>query len=341
MRAGSARRPRVLADGWYSSLIPSFEAVSDVCARWPKRVQGWTLRFGALRALVHFAASINYDAVAIIRTDRGWRSLLLLRAILGRRRKLVVFHFIDHPDRAAGMGRFVDRAWRPVDRWATRRAVLVAHVLSEWEVDRNAAAFAVERSRFRFIPFAWRMSAGGAGPDVRAPRDLVVASGRAFCDWPTLFEAARPAGWRLLVMCGGHDRALVDDLNADGWAEVVSDVTPERARELLRGAAVSVLPMYDAGVSQGHVRLCDAIDAGAVVVASRTRSLEGYVEDGDTAVLVTPGDPDAMRSAIDRLLGDPAERERLARAAFEHAGAWTWKDYLSAIEALGHEAAAR
>jgi glycosyltransferase involved in cell wall biosynthesis len=96
--------------------------------------------------------------------------------------------------------------------------------------------------------------------------------------------------------------------------------------------------MYDAGVSQGHVRLCDAVDAGVPVVASRTRSLEGYVEDGRTAVLVDPGDAGALRLAVDGLLSDPAGRERLAQAAFERAAAWTWPDYLAAIEAFGRRA---
>ncbi|MEA2196505.1 MAG: hypothetical protein QOJ25_556 [Solirubrobacteraceae bacterium] len=335
MPAGPAPRPRVLADGWYGWLVPGFRALYDIYEGWPARVQKWMLRFGALRAVVLFAASTRYDAVVTIRTDRGWRTLLLLRALLGRRRKLVALHFIDHPDRAAGMGRLVDRAWRPVDRWATRRAVLVAQVLSEWEVGRYATAFGVARERFSFIPFAWRMAAaGGPGPDLTAPRDLVIASGRAFCDWPTVFAAAQTAEWRLFVICGGHDRALVERLNGDGRARIASDLPSERVHELLREAAVSVLPMYESGVSQGHVRLCDAVDAGAVVVASRTRSLDGYVEEGRTAVLVTPGDTTALRAAIDRLLGDPAERERLARAAFERAGAWTWPHYLAAIEAL-------
>lgn len=232
-RAVSARR--VLADGWYGWLIPGFRALADLTERWPAPLQAWMLRFGWLRALVLFAASVEYDAVATIRTDRGWRSLLLLRAVLGRRRKLVALHFIDHPDRAAGIGRRVDRVWRPIDRWATRRALLAAQVLSGWEVERYAHAFGVEPERFSYVPFAWRMAAPGApGPD-RLPtssRSLVVASGRAFCDWPTLFEAARPASWPLLVICGGHDRAAVDRLNAHGRATVVSDISPERAREL-------------------------------------------------------------------------------------------------------------
>jgi glycosyltransferase involved in cell wall biosynthesis len=333
-RSASGRRT-VLADGWYGWLVTGFPALSDVIERWPARVQAWLLRFGALRAVVLFAFSIRYDAVLMIRTDRGWRTLLLLRALLGHRRKLLVLHFIDHTDRAGALAGRADRLWRVIDRWATRRALLAAQVLSEWEVEQYARAFGIEPERFFFIPFAWRMAATDL-PDPDPAEDLVIAAGRAFCDWPTLFEAAHAARWRLLVICGGHDRALVERLNADGRAEVLCDVSPERARELLAGAAISVLPMYDAGVSQGHVRLCDAVDAGVAVVASRTRSLEGYVEDGRTAVLVAPGNPEALRHAVDGLLSDPAMRARLARAAFDRAGAWTWVDYLAAIEAFGY-----
>ena len=338
MLAGSAAPRRVLADGWYGWLIPGFRALSDLTARWPGRVQAWMLRFGALRAVVLFAFSVRYDAVAVIRADRGWRTLLLLRALLGRRRKLVALHFIDHPARPGRIAGRVDRAWRVVDRWAIRRALLAGHVLSAWEVERYADAFGVEPERFVFIPYAWRLRAAGEAepaPALGSGGDLVIAAGRAFCDWPTLFAAARSSGWRLLVICGAHDRGLVDHLNADGRAEVLCEVTPERARELLAEAAVSVLPMYDGGVSQGHVRLCDAVDAGAAIVASRTRSLDGYVEDGETAILVAPGDAQALRDAVERLLADPAERSRLARRAYERAGAWTWEDYLAAIEAFG------
>src|ERR1700727_2683707 len=108
---GSAARRRVLADGWYGWLIPGFRALSDVIESWPARVQGWTLRVGALRAVVLFAVSVRYDAVAMIRTDRGWRSFLLLRALLDRRRKLIVLHFIDHPPRTGVVAGRVDRAW--------------------------------------------------------------------------------------------------------------------------------------------------------------------------------------------------------------------------------------
>jgi glycosyltransferase involved in cell wall biosynthesis len=99
---------------------------------------------------------------------------------------------------------------------------------------------------------------------------------------------------------------------------------------------VFVVTMREAGVSQGHVRLMDAADAGVPVVITGTRSLRGYAVPGLTAVVVPPEDPQAMRAAIDRLLEDPAERERIRREAWERSAAWTADDYVTALADLIH-----
>lgn len=327
---------RVLADGWYSWLIPTFRPLTDLLERWPAWVKALTWRSGPLRAALLLIASSRYETLVVIRADLGWRSVLLGRALFGRRRKLVVLHFIDLPRRTGGIGGLVDRAWRPVERWATRRAVRAAQVLCDWEGELYARRFEVERDRFRFIPFAW-MTGGSREPRLPArERRLVVASGRAFCDWPTLFEAARPCRWELVVVCGARDRPVIDRLNRAGQAAVLTEIPADDMTAVLARAAVSVLPMREAGVAQGQIRLKDAVDAGAPVVASATRSLEGYVDPDASGVLVPPGDPNGLRDAINRLLDDPSERERLARSAAVRAGAWTWPDYLAAIEAFAH-----
>ncbi|HEY2769322.1 MAG TPA: glycosyltransferase [Solirubrobacteraceae bacterium] len=327
---------RVLADGWYSWLIGSVRPFTDLVASWPGPLQALTWRLGPFRALLLLLAATRYDTVVVVRQTLGWRSVLLGRALFGRRRKLVVMQFIDLPPRPRGRGAVIDRTWRPVERWATRRAVRAAQVLSAWEVDLYAQRFGVEPSRFRHIPFAWSTGGGSAPPAGAAERRLVLAAGRAFCDWPTLFEAAGPRDWELTVVCSGADRPLVERLNHSGRATVRSDLEGEEVSALLRQAAVSVLPMVESGVSQGQIRLKDAVDGGAAVVASRTRSLEGYVEPGVTALLVEPGDAGALRDAVDGLMADAHARERLVSAAAERARRWTWADYLGAVEAFVH-----
>jgi mannosyltransferase len=51
--------------------------------------------------------------------------------------------------------------------------------------------------------------------------------------------------------------------------------------------------------------LIEAMAIGAALVASRAGAAELVVEDGDTGVLVPPGDVDALAAALEPLLRDP------------------------------------
>ena len=88
------------------------------------------------------------------------------------------------------------------------------------------------------------------------------------------------------------------------------------------------------GLGPAGWALVAGVAAGVPVVASRTRSLEGYAQDGVTALLVAPGDPGALREALDRLHEDRALRERLRSSAHARARAWTWPEYLRELANL-------
>jgi glycosyltransferase involved in cell wall biosynthesis len=60
----------------------------------------------------------------------------------------------------------------------------------------------------------------------------------------------------------------------------------------------------------GNVVL-EAMAAGKPIVAAGAGGVLEIVEDGETGVLVPPGDAAALAGALERLLSDPAERERL------------------------------
>jgi glycosyltransferase involved in cell wall biosynthesis len=61
----------------------------------------------------------------------------------------------------------------------------------------------------------------------------------------------------------------------------------------------------------------EAMAAGAAVVASRIGGLPEAVVDGESGLLVTPKNPAELAGALDRLLADPALRERLGAGARE------------------------
>ena len=77
--------------------------------------------------------------------------------------------------------------------------------------------------------------------------------------------------------------------------------------------------------------LMEAQAMGVACLASRVSAIPELIVDGDTGALVPPGDTDALAAALARLIGDPAERRRLAgagcvrvRGSFGFAGGIDW-----------------
>ena len=58
--------------------------------------------------------------------------------------------------------------------------------------------------------------------------------------------------------------------------------------------------------------------SGCACITTDTTGGRAQVEDGVTGLIVKRRDPEGMREAIDRLMGDPGLRERLGKAAREH-----------------------
>jgi glycosyltransferase involved in cell wall biosynthesis len=85
-------------------------------------------------------------------------------------------------------------------------------------------------------------------------------------------------------------------------------------QRLLARAAVVVLPSHREGLP---MVLLEAMAHGRAVVATPVGGVPSLVEDGRTGLLVPPGDAEAVRAAMERLLGDPDLRRRLGAAARE------------------------
>ncbi len=125
------------------------------------------------------------------------------------------------------------------------------------------------------------------------------------------------ARFRACVLSGGQlyaaHRRLADRLEL-GETTVLTDWVPDPLR-YLQFADIFVLPSLEEG--SGSVSMLEAMQAGVAVVASNIDGIPEDVTDGDSALLVEPGDAAALCDAIERLIKDAALRERLARRAHE------------------------
>jgi glycosyltransferase involved in cell wall biosynthesis len=75
--------------------------------------------------------------------------------------------------------------------------------------------------------------------------------------------------------------------------------------------AVAVTPnLHVSGMSV----LLEAMACGRPVVATETPGMSEYVADGETGLLVPPGDADALADALSSLLAEPERARELGRA---------------------------
>jgi glycosyltransferase involved in cell wall biosynthesis len=87
----------------------------------------------------------------------------------------------------------------------------------------------------------------------------------------------------------------------------------EGALALIRRSLITIVPSL-VPETFGMVAL-EAMALGRPIVASRVGGLAELLRDGETALLVRPGDSEELRDALVRLLEQPSERQRLATAA--------------------------
>jgi glycosyltransferase involved in cell wall biosynthesis len=188
------------------------------------------------------------------------------------------------------------RAGRPLWRRLMRRARLVV-CASNWLAD---AVRSLGAEDVRVIPTAVAVPAE-VGEEADPPE--VLYAGRLSSEKGVLelVEAAR--GLRLVVAGDGPLRDRVP--GALGF------VPPHELDRLYGRAAVVACPSYREGFG---VACAEAMAHGRPVVASAVGGLLDLVVDGETGILVPPGDVAALRAALERLLGDPALRRRLGEA---------------------------
>jgi colanic acid/amylovoran biosynthesis glycosyltransferase len=126
------------------------------------------------------------------------------------------------------------------------------------------------------------------------------------------------AGWSLEVVGDGPLRAQLEAAAA-GLPVTFLGALPraELARAYGRGEVVVVPSVAAASGDQDGlpVALLEAMAAGCAVVGSRIAGIDAAVVDGDSGLLVPPGDPGALAAALDGLLADPDRRAKLGAGA--------------------------
>jgi glycosyltransferase involved in cell wall biosynthesis len=126
---------------------------------------------------------------------------------------------------------------------------------------------------------------------------------------------------RCRIVGDGEDRQALSDqiarLEVSDHVELVGRLPSDRVVDELAAASVMVLPsvVLSSGQMEGiPVALMEAMAAGVPVISTRISGIPELVIDGETGLLVEPGDATALADAIESVFADPAGAERRAAA---------------------------
>lgn len=212
------------------------------------------------------------------------------------------FNFTDLP--TGWRRRFLAWAFRGIDEFV---------VFSRFERERYAAWFGIPIDKLHFIP--WVMDAPIPGPDnpAREFRPYLCSVGGEGRDYPLLIEAMRNLPHvRLVIVARPHSLAgvalpknvmlLTNRPVAETWA-------------IAAGSEGMVLPLRTDTTACGHITLVGAQLLGLPLAITRSRGVDNYVRDGETALLMEPGDKTDVIRAITTLVDDKAGASSRASAA--------------------------
>jgi glycosyltransferase involved in cell wall biosynthesis len=96
-----------------------------------------------------------------------------------------------------------------------------------------------------------------------------------------------------------------------------NQLSPRALRDLYSRSRFVVVPLHEADFDAGVTALCEAMAMGKAVIITQTRGQADVVREGVNGLYVPPGDPRALRQAIEHLLGHPEEAARMGRAGRE------------------------
>ena len=144
-----------------------------------------------------------------------------------------------------------------------------------------------------------------------------------------------------LLVAGDGDmdvewQRLAEELGVSNRVTWLGNVPHDQVMLFIRSADVFVLNSEYEGLSH---TLLEVLHLGTPIVASEVCGNPEVVEDGENGLLVDPRDPVAVRSALARLLEDPALGRGFAEAGLARRGSFTRRGTFGEVEQVLAQAA--
>jgi glycosyltransferase involved in cell wall biosynthesis len=258
---------------------------------------------GLAQALEAFSQRKRYDAIVSWGERFGLPLSAILMATGSRTPHVALFSWISTPKKAAVLRR---------THTHIHRLVVWSSIQYEFAVNNLGIPPA------RIVELRWLVDQRFWRP-MHRPTDMICAVGREMRDYATLVDAIRDRN----IPC--HIAAKVDVGKTDPWMTDLRDLDklpphitvgskpyPE-LRELYARSRFVVLPLYPTDTDNGVTAMTEAMAMGKAVICTKVDGQRDVLLDGVNGIFVPPGDPVALRTAVEYLWNHPEECERMGR----------------------------
>ncbi len=180
----------------------------------------------------------------------------------------------------------------------------------------------VPPERVQFTPFMVDASffspekAAGDGFSAAHPgRPMVCAVGLEFRDYPTLLEAVKGLDIQVVIAAASPWSKRSD---TTAGQEIPDNVMVRRfsqyeLRDLYAASRFVVLPLYNVNFQAGVTSILEGMAMEKAIICSRTPGQTDVVIENETGLYVPPGNAEALRAAIVRLIENPALAEQFGK----------------------------
>lgn len=275
-----------------------------VCARLRLWHNWWrTLSGGHTLAHIHTCSGLSYfldGSLLVLARIRGVPGILHIHG--GR-----FDQFLDSLPHAA--------AW--LARWVARRAARIVVLSPTWQERLSSR---LPGARLVTVENGVVLSpSGSSGPNGRTPTILFLGNlSRGKGVWELLTAVSRIETASRVVFVGGEEEAgIVQALRLRAAELKVADRVVFAGRAVgadkyawLNEADVFALPSHAEGLPMS---LLEAMSVGLPVVTTPVGAIPSLIRAGHNGLIVPPGDVDALRDALEKLLRDPGLRDRLGK----------------------------
>jgi glycosyltransferase involved in cell wall biosynthesis len=265
-------------------------------------------RSDLLLAWVCYRERRRYDAVFTDGEQVGLPLALLCRLTARPRfAHVMVVHILSpkkksFPYRAFRLGRYIDTMVvysSAQARFVTEQLAFPARSVALVSFMVDTEFFSIERT-------------------ISQPEHMICSAGLELRDYPTLMAAVDGLDVRVVIAAASPwskrttstERAETVPPNVEVCSLGFTDL-----RQLYADARFVVMPLYETDFQAGITTILEAMAMGRTVVCSRTEGQTDVITDGRTGVYVPPGDVAALRSTIERLLGDEEATARIGAEA--------------------------